>query len=127
MDKKKILIIDDEKDFTQLVKTVLEGTNRFEVFSENEGARGIESAKENQPDLVLLDLIMPDIEGSYVAARLKQEEKTKGIPVVFLTAAITPEEETDRAGIIGGNPFIAKPISIRNLIDVIDKYSVKGK
>jgi CheY-like chemotaxis protein len=127
MDKKRILIIDDEEDFTQLVKLNLEQTKRYEVWVENKGAEGLEAAKSFNPDLILLDIIMPDLEGSEVASRIKNDAETKDIPIVFLTAAATKEEVSSSGGIIGGHPFLAKPVSTQELIDCIDKNIILGK
>ncbi|OGW75981.1 MAG: histidine kinase [Omnitrophica bacterium RBG_13_46_9] len=126
MNKKKILIIDDEAGFTKLIKLNLEKTRRYEVRTENVGSRGLASAIEFKPDLILLDILMPDIEGSSVAAQIKDEEKTKDIPIVFLTAIISKEEEHSDGGIIGGYPFVAKPVDMDDLIGCIEK-NIKQK
>ncbi|MDD5618322.1 MAG: response regulator [Candidatus Omnitrophica bacterium] len=121
MDKKKILIIDDEVDFTKVVKLNLEGTGRYEVKAENKGSLGLAAAKEFKPDLVLLDILMLDMEGSEVAYQLRSDEETKDIPIVFLTAVIRKREAEENKGIIGGYPFIAKPVGIDELTEVIEK------
>ncbi len=124
MHKKRILIIDDEENFTKLMKLNLEQTKQYEVRVENKGAKGLETAQLFNPDLILLDIIMPDLEGSEVASQIKNDEKTKDIPIVFLTAAVKKEEVNSSGGIIGGNPFIAKPVSTQELIDCIEKYTI---
>ncbi|MDD5165763.1 MAG: response regulator [Candidatus Omnitrophica bacterium] len=121
MDKKKILIVDDEVDFTKVVKLNLEGTGRYEVRAENKGSLGLAVAKEFKPDLVLLDILMLDMEGSEVAYQLRSDEETKNIPIVFLTAVIRKKEAEENKGVIGGYPFIAKPVGIDELIEVIEK------
>lgn len=122
MGKKKILIIDDEDDFNQLVKVYLEKTGRYEVLTETRGAQGLIVTRAFKPDLIFLDIVMPDMEGSEVARRIKDDKELKDIPIVFLTAAATKEEVDSQAGIIGGHPFIAKPIRIQELIDCIERY-----
>lgn len=119
--KKKILIIDDEEDFTWMVKMNLERTGRYEVRAENKGACGYAAARSFKPELVLLDLLMLDMEGSDVAAQLSSDEETRNIPVVFLTAVATKEQVEEAGGKIGGQSFIAKPITTQELIDKIDK------
>lgn len=121
MRRKRILIIDDEADFTQLVKLNLEETGNYEVRTENRGSLGLEAAREYKPDLILLDIIMPDMEGSEVASRIKEDESVKEVPIVFITAALTKEETDSKFGMIGGRPFIAKPVGVDELIGCIEK------
>ncbi len=121
MVKKKIMIIDDEELFTKLVKLNLEKTGEYEVRVENKGSQGLALAREFKPDLILLDILMEDMEGSEVAAQLKNDMNTKDIPVVFLTAVVKKEEVESGCGVIGGNPFIAKPVSTNELIDCIEQ------
>ena len=119
--KKKILIIDDEKGFTEVAKLNLEETGSFEVQIENRGSQGLAAAQEFQPDLILLDIIMPDMDGGQVANQLKADEATRDIPIIFLTAAVTGTEVDSHGGLIGGHPFIAKPGSIEELIACIEE------
>ncbi len=119
--KKKILVIDDEADFTKLIRLNLEQTGRFEVRTENRGAAALAAAKSFKPDLVLMDVLMPDLMGSEVAAQMKEDDETKDIPVVFLTAVVGKEEVVQRGGVIGGHLFVAKPVDIKQLIDVIEE------
>ncbi|MDD2866570.1 MAG: response regulator [Candidatus Omnitrophica bacterium] len=119
--KKKILVIDDEADFTKLIRLNLEQTGKFEVRTENRGAAALAAAKAFRPDLVLLDILMPDLMGSEVAAQMKEDDDTKDIPVVFLTAVVGKEEVVQRGGVIGGHLFVAKPVDIKQLIEVIDE------
>ncbi|MFH1414409.1 MAG: response regulator [Candidatus Omnitrophota bacterium] len=117
--KKKILIIDDEVGFVSLVKLNLEETGQYEVETENKGAKGLVAAKRFKPDLILLDVIMPDMQGNEVIQQLENNADTKNIPVVFLTAIVTPKETAEEGGIVAGRAFIAKPVSIQKLIEVI--------
>jgi len=121
MDKKRILVIDDEQDLTKLIKLNLEKTGKYEVRTEHNGLLGVIAAKQFKPNLILLDIMMPGVDGVEVCNRLDSEKDTKGIPIVFLTALISAEEVNDKRGIIAGHPFIAKPIDIEQLIDAIEK------
>jgi CheY-like chemotaxis protein len=121
MRKKRILIIDDEESFTQLVKLNLEATRKYEVKTENKGSLGLVAAKQFKPDLILLDLIMPDMGGGEVSCQLKIDGDTKNIPIVYLTAVMTKEEVEARGGIVSGLQVIAKPVTTEQLIDVIEK------
>ena len=124
MNTKKILIIDDEEKFTKYVKLNLEATGKYEVRVENNGARGLEAAKAFKPDLILLDVMMPDMDGSEVSEQLKEEDSCKNIPVVFLTAIVTNKEINEKGSVIGGHPFIAKPINLKNLISSIEQNMI---
>ncbi|MDP2839050.1 MAG: response regulator, partial [Syntrophales bacterium] len=86
--KKTILIIDDEEDFCHFVKLNLEQTGNFEVLTAYNGADGISMAKRYQPDLILLDIIMPTMTGTQVAESLRNDKSTKDIPIIFVTAIV---------------------------------------
>ena len=119
--KIKILMIDDEKEFSKMVKLNLEGTKRYEVRTESKGSQGFAAVRAFRPDVILLDVIMPDMSGGEVARQIRDDETTKHIPIVFLTATVLKEEAESQGGIIGGNPFIAKPASADEIIECIEK------
>ena len=116
MDKKKILIIDDEEDICNFSKSILEKTGRFEVTASVKPMTGINLAKANKPDLILLDVFMPEMDGSKVAEHLLHDQATKDIPIVFLTALVKDKEVSSSSGQIGGHPFISKPVAPQDLI-----------
>jgi CheY-like chemotaxis protein len=116
MAKKRILVIDDEKSFTRLVRLTLEETGRYKVIEENKGSQGLSITRKIHPDLILLDIVMPDVDGGEVAAQIKNAPDLKDIPIVFLTAVIKKSEET----VIGGIPYIAKPVTLNKLIMCIE-------
>src|SRR5918996_1630889 len=105
MSKKRILVVDDEAGITRLLKLNLERTGKYEVREENFGARALEAAQAFRPDLVLLDVMMPDMDGGDVAASLKADPALRKTPVVFLTAAIKKEELGAPDGKIGGRTY----------------------
>lgn len=121
MAKKRILLIDDEASFTRMLKLNLEKTGGYEVREENRGTRGLAAAREFQPDLILLDVIMPDVDGGDVAAQIKTDQNLKNTPIVFLTAVVTKKEE----GMVGGHPFIAKPVDAEEVVECIEKQLVR--
>src|SRR5207249_3944002 len=88
MAKKRILLVDDEKSFTNLLKLNLEETGNYDVRVENWAEDAYGAAKEFKPDLVLLDIIMPRMPGGNVAAQIKKDPALKATPIVFLTAAV---------------------------------------
>lgn len=121
MERRKILIIDDEPSFGDMVKLNLEDTGKFEVRIETEGSKAVSAALEFKPDLILLDVIMPGLDGGEVVVLLKSEESLKDIPVIFLTAIVRDKEVAAKDGIISGYPFLAKPVSTDDLIACIEE------
>jgi len=122
MKKKKILIVDDEESLATVFKSLIEHTGKYEVCKETRGSRAFNAAKQFKPDLVLLDIMMPDIDGGEVAKQLKEDADTRDIPIVFISAAITKEEENEQGIIKGGHPILAKPVPIEKLLATIEKY-----
>lgn len=122
MEKKKILIIDDEESFTEVLKLNLEETGDFYVQIENKPRHAVETALLFLPDLILLDVIMPDIEGPDVLSILREESLLQNIPIIFLTATIRRDEAKEQDGLIGGHLFLAKPCSVDELIFVINSH-----
>ena len=114
--KVKILIIDDEEDICNFSKSILEKTGKFEVMVSTKPTAGITMAKMNKPDLIMLDIFMPEMDGSKVAEQLRHIEETKDIPIVFLTALVKDKEVHEGAGQIGGHPFISKPTTPQELV-----------
>jgi len=121
MDKKRILIVDDEKNFTQMVKMNLEETGKYIVRAENKGKQALDAAREFKPHLILLDIVMPDMDGEEIAHNIGLDEELSKIPIVFLTAIVKEYEVESQAGIIGGHPFIAKPVTTEKLIAYIEE------
>ena len=119
--RKKILIVDDEEDFTRLVKMNLESTGNYEVRMENQGARGLEAARAFGPDLILLDFVMPDMLGPNVACEIKADKRFKDIPILFLTSTVRTEKIESIGGIVGGYRFLDKPIKTKDLITGIQE------
>ena len=120
-EKPRILIIDNNRDFTDSAKLGLERTGRYSVWEENEPARAHQTAQRVKPDLILLDIAMPETDGGEVAARIESDPTLHRIPIVFLTALVTKAEA--RSGLrIQGHPFLAKPISIPDLVAGIERH-----
>jgi CheY-like chemotaxis protein len=126
MDKKRILLVDDEKSFTNLLKLNLEDTGNYEVRVENWAEDAITAAKEFKPDLILLDIIMPRMPGGNVAAQIKEDPALKSTPIVFLTAAVRKHQVEENDGIICDLPCLAKPASVEDVIEMIEKHARKA-
>jgi CheY-like chemotaxis protein len=120
MDKKRILIVDDEPTFTRMMKLVLEQTGRYEVRQENKGVQALAAARDFRPDLILLDVVMPDLDGGDVAAQIEADPMLKGVPIVFLTALVDEKEAQGAAVKRGGYPFLGKLVSDNNLFECIE-------
>ena len=115
---KKILIVDDEAGFTRLMKLTLQRSGVYEVIEENDGARAWETARRVRPDLILMDIVMPKVDGGDAVARIQKDPELAGIPIVFLTAIVSQKEAVP-GGLIGGFPFLSKPVSLDALIACI--------
>src|SRR6266513_2713113 len=119
-EKASILVIDNNRDFTHSAKLALEATGRYVVGEENDGRKAHQIAQSFRPDLILLDIAMPEIDGGDVAAQIQADPALHRIPIVFLTALVTKSE--GEPGLrIHGHPFLAKPISLPELIEGIEE------
>ncbi|MBU1853366.1 MAG: response regulator [Candidatus Omnitrophica bacterium] len=128
MGKKRILIIDDEKDFCSIVKMNLENTGDFELSVATNGKKGLELAKKLKPDLILLDIHMPGMDGFEVLEKLKKNLDTIEIPVVILSALKDEETKLKAAGLYD-DLYITKPIDAINLkakiLEVLERRNIK--
>jgi len=124
MSKRKILIVDDEQGFSEMVQMILESTNKYKVKIEIDSNNALFTARKYLPDLILLDVIMAKVEGPDVAHAMREDPVLKEIPTIFLTATVTQKEVDEGGGMIGGHPFVAKPSSLETLVDAIEKNIV---
>jgi len=123
----KILVVDDEEDFCYFVKKNLEAKGEFRVLVATQGEDAVPLARLEEPDLILLDIMMPKLAGPDILEILKNDPKTKDIPVIFLTAIVTKAEiGVDPTRQIGGHKYMAKPVSVAELVDAI-KEALKKK
>ena len=107
--KRSILIVDDDVDASQMAKMLLDQTGLYAVSICNQGSEAFEVIRNTQPELVLLDVMMPGADGPDIAARIRKERSLAGTQVVFMTSLVS-EEEVHKHSTIGGHPFISKPI-----------------
>jgi CheY-like chemotaxis protein len=121
MQKKRILVVDDEPHVTRTLKLYLEATGAYEVRTENEGKRALAAARDFKPDVILLDIVMPDTDGAAVAADIEGDPALKGTPIVFLTALVSKKEVGSEGRSIGGHPFLAKPVEPEKVIEWIER------
>ena len=107
-EKHKVLIVDDEPPNIRTLSGIL-GSD-YTLFAATNGPDAIEAAEKHSPDIILLDVVMPEMDGYAVISALKSSEKTKNIPVIFLTAKADPENES-RGLELGAEDYVFKPFS----------------
>ncbi len=115
-EKKRILVVDDQAQNTRLLKLYLEQTNDYVVREENDAKRALSAAEEFQPHLILLDVVMPGMDGGELAVCFQASPKLKAVPIVFLTSAVTKGEVEAGGGRVGGYPFLAKPVVLPEVV-----------
>ncbi len=124
--KKRILIVDDERWFTNLVKYSLETEGYYEVRQENDPLLAIDAARDYGPDLVLLDLMMPGLDGCELAARFKADPLLREVPTIFMTALVTDADAPDGFCNRGGQTFLPKGVSVERLMACIEEKTGAG-
>jgi CheY-like chemotaxis protein len=117
---KKILIVDDEPDVLLLLGERLTKVG-YNIVKASSGDEAILKAKEESPDLVILDVAMPGMDGSETASILRADLKTRDIPILFLTCLFTKHEEEACGHLFGQNYFIAKPYDVSELLREVEK------
>ena len=120
MSKNRILLVDDEPDIVETVSFMLQSHN-YLVSVASGGQEGMEKAKNEQPDLLLLDIMMPDIDGYDVCMKLKSEDETKDIPIIMLTAK-GESEAVLRSHRLGADDYVVKPFSLPTLLSKMKKF-----
>ena len=118
--RKRILVVEDNQLSLALLKQLLE-VHGYEILETPEGLEAIDIARDEQPDLILMDIRLPDICGLDVTRLLKQDDQTKTIPIIAVTALATPEYEK-KALESGCDAYIAKPITLGNLLRTIESF-----
>lgn len=117
MEKKRILLVDDEKQLVELVSMRLEA-NGYEVIPAYDGQDALDKARKTKPDLIILDLMLPKIDGYKVCRMIKFDEKYKHIPIIMFTARA--QENDERLGYeVGANGYITKPFEAQELLNKI--------
>ncbi|MFC1709953.1 PleD family two-component system response regulator [Candidatus Omnitrophota bacterium] len=127
MAKKRILIIDDEQDFLRLAAMHLKRTSNYEIRTESKTSRAVAVASEFNPDLILLDIIMPEMDGGEVANQIRSLSGLKDVRIVFLTALIRKEETPSREEYIDKQDFVTKLRYKEQLVDYIEGIFLRNK
>lgn len=122
LEKKRILVVDDDASITRLLKLNLEQNGRYVVQAENNAAHAVAAATEFRPDLILLDVLMPGVDGGELANRFQASGGLEKVPVIFLSAIATKQDVSAHGGLIGGMPFLAKPVDIPEVVACLKDY-----
>lgn len=118
--RKKILIVDDEEKALLLLSKILQRAS-YEVISAITGAEALNLAKKNIPDLIILDIVLPDMDGSDIAATLAEDPATKDIPIIFLSGMIMKKGEQASGQKTGRSYIISKPVTGPEILEVINR------
>lgn len=117
---KRVLYIEDEQEMIDLVRLIL-SRKGYEVMGANGGREGLELVERERPDLVLLDLMMPDMDGWDVYQQLRTEEVTRQIPVIVITAKAQSIDKVLGLHIARVDDYISKPFSPQELVDSVER------
>lgn len=120
MVKKKILIVDDEMDTRSVLEKSL-ASKGYSAITARNGIDAISLAKAKCPDLIILDRVLGDMLGEEVAAKLKEDVKTKDIPIIFLSALFSKKEEIEKDHVFGDHVMFAKPYDTQELVNAIEE------
>ena len=119
--KKRVLIVDDEPSFTRLLKLNFHHTGRYTAEIVNDAVQAVQAVERFVPDVILLDVMMPGMDGGEVANRIHAIPKFRDTPIVFLTAAIRREEAQANDGRCGGIPIVAKPVEFQDVLQHVER------
>ncbi len=120
--QRKILLVDDEAGFTELLKMNLERTGAYEVCVENDSTQAVATAQRFQPDAIVLDVVMPGMDGGDVQALLQSTPSLSRVPVIMLTALVDSTELSEGAVAQAGTQMILpKPVNLPLLLRVLDE------
>jgi CheY-like chemotaxis protein len=119
-DPRRILLVEDNDDNLSVYRAILEHTG-YEVIEARDGEAGVAQAKDGQPDLILMDISLPRLDGYEATRILKRDPRTRHIPIIALTAHAL-EEDRERARDVGCDGFLAKPIEPSRVVREVGRY-----
>jgi DNA-binding response OmpR family regulator len=123
MPRNRILFVNDDLDFVKALSPILEARN-YSVSAASGGEEGLEKARRERPDLILLETRMPDMDGFAVCSRLRADRITKGIPVIMVSDN-GGSESVMKARTSGANDYIVKPVNLVTLLSKLRKFLVR--
>ena len=115
-----ILIVEDNEKNMKLVRDILQFKG-YQTLEATNGTDGLRLAAENNPDLILMDIQLPDIDGITALGRLRAEPRTRDTPVIAVSASVMPDEQQAIAA-SGFNAYITKPINVKSFVETVEKY-----
>jgi len=118
--KAKILVVDDVARNLNMIEAIL-APHGYKVLLAHNGLEAVETARNEKPDLILLDIFMPDMDGFTACSKIKSDESTRMIPVIIVTA-VAHEQNKEFTRELGADGFLAKPFMVQDLLDTIDRY-----
>ena len=118
--RQRILIVEDDRLSLVVLRQLLMAQG-YEILHSSEGWDGINRARSEQPDLIVMDIRLPDISGLDATLLLKKDDQTKAIPIIAVTASVTPEDET-YALKSGCAAYVTKPVNIGNLLSTVESF-----
>ncbi len=126
----KILCIEDEPQMIDLIRLIL-GNEGYEVIGAEGGQKGLELMRQEKPDLILLDLMMPEMDGGDVFHRMKEEIELRDLPVIVVTAKAAPIDQVLWINVAKVDDYVTKPFGPRELVDsvkkVLSQYEQRAK
>jgi len=125
MSKKRVLVVEDNMDTYELVRFILE-KNGYETFLAVNGRDGVTAARMQCPDLIIMDLLMPEMDGWLATSLIKKDEQISKIPLIVVTANALPDAR-QRALDAGCNDYVTKPMDLLDLLDTVNQWANKGE
>lgn len=119
-EKKRILIVDDEEEALNHLKNILQRAG-YQAISTTKGLEVLNLARLHRPDLIIIDIYLPDLEGSEVAARLREDAQCMNIPIVFLSGVVINKEDKLSGEKFGRHYILAKPVTPKEILDMVKK------
>jgi CheY-like chemotaxis protein len=126
MRKKRVMVIDDEPGFTEMVRLSLEQLGEYQVCEVNDPRRAVSMARQFQPELILLDVMMPQMDGGDVAAMFARDLQLSQVPLIYLTALVSKEEAPEAGMRSAKHRFLPKPTSMVDLMETIEETLAKA-
>jgi len=120
VENKRILLVDDEEEALVHLKKILERA-KFNVITTTKGIEALNLAKLHHPDLIILDVFLPDLEGDEVAAQLAEDPACADIPIIFLSGIVMTREDKFSGEKFGRHYILAKPVTPKEILDMISK------
>jgi len=122
--RNKILVVDDDERLLHMVRDML-SANGYEVLLAKDGAQAVTVARKEQPGLILMDILMPEMDGYTACSILKSDEKTKRIPLVMLTA-VGYEMNKKLSAVLNADDYLEKPVSVGILVDTVKRLMISA-